>query len=405
VRDSTDEWLMRILVAEDTAFWRMKIDEILTGRGHDVVFAADGMEAWHLLTGDDGIDLLVTDWEMPVANGIDLCRRLRNRPRTPYLPIILLTSREGKKDLAEGLNAGADAFVTKPINEAELLAQIGVAERILKLEQNLDAKVRDLTRAKRRLDRDLEAAAAIQRSLLPEECPNFPGLEFAWVYDSCEIVGGDMFNIFRLSEDEVGVYVLDVSGHGTSAALLSVGLSHVLMPFPEQGGILKQNPPGSSEPEVTPPCEVALELNRRYPLMEKSGQYLTFLYGIFDLSTLVFRYVRAGHPGPVQITDGGALSHDRGGGIPVGIAEDARYRDDAIVLSPGDALVLYTDGVTETLNDNEEEFGLDRLLKTLSGATGSGISQRLEVLRKRVEEFGKGRRLRDDVTMVGLGLL
>ncbi len=257
---------MRILVAEDTAFWRMKLEEILVGQGHEVVWAEDGMEAWRRLTGDDGIDLVITDWEMPVANGVDLCKRLRNRPRTPYLPIILLTSRDEKKDLAEGLNAGADAFVSKPINEAELLAQIGVTERILKLEQRLDAKVRDLTRAKSRLDRDLEAAAAIQRSLFPEESPDFPGLEFAWVYDSCEIIGGDMFNVLRLTDDEVGMYVLDVSGHGTSAALLSVGLSHLLMPFPEQGGILKRNLPGSSEPEVTPPCEVALELNHRYPL-------------------------------------------------------------------------------------------------------------------------------------------
>jgi sigma-B regulation protein RsbU (phosphoserine phosphatase) len=405
MRVSTDEWWVRILIAEDTAFWRMKLEEILTDRGHDVVWAEDGMEAWRLLTSDDSLDLLITDWEMPGANGLDLCKRLRNRPRTPYLPIILLTSRDAKRDLAEGLNAGADAFVSKPINQAELLAQIGVTERILKLEQSLDTKVRDLTLAKNRLDRDLEAAATIQHSLLPEESPDFPGLEVAWVYDSCEIVGGDMFNVFRLSDDEVGMYVLDVSGHGTSAALLSVGLSHVLMPFPEQGGILKRSASGSSEPEVTPPCEVALELNRRYPLMEKSRQYLTFLYGIFDLSTLVFRYVRAGHPGPIQITDGGALSHDRGGGIPVGISEDARYRDDVIALSPGDALVLYTDGVTEALNQDDEEFGLDRVLKTLSSAKGCGISQQLEVLRKRIEEFAKGRRLRDDVTMVGFGLL
>jgi sigma-B regulation protein RsbU (phosphoserine phosphatase) len=177
------------------------------------------------------------------------------------------------------------------------------------------------------------------------------------------------------------------------------------MPLPEQGGILTRSTPASSEPEVRPPCEVALELNRRYPLMAKSRQYLTFLYGIYDLSTLVFRYVRAGHPGPIQITDGGALSHDRGGGIPIGIAEDARYRDEVIALSPGDALVLYTDGVTEALNQQDEEFGLDRVLKTLSDAKGRGISRQLEILRTQIEEFGKGRRLRDDVTMVGFGLL
>jgi sigma-B regulation protein RsbU (phosphoserine phosphatase) len=395
---------VRILIAEDTEFWRLQVGEILGGRGHDIVWAENGVEAWNLLTGNNGIDLLITDWEMPAMDGVDLCRRLRSRGSAPYLPIILLTSREKKNDLAEALNAGADAFVTKPIHEAELLAQIGVAKRILELEESLDVKVRDLTLAKCRLDRDLEAAAAIQRSLLPDAPPGIPGLEFAWVYDSCEIVGGDMFNLFRLSDRQVGMYILDVSGHGTSAALLSVGLSHVLTPFPEQGGILKRVSPGSSEPEVTPPFEVAGELNRRYPLMEKSRQYATFLYGILDLSTLAFRYVCAGHPGPIQIACGGALSHDRGGGIPIGIADNARYRDEVIALSPGDSLVLYTDGVSEALSEDDEEFGLERVLNTLSSMHGGGIRHRVEALRKRIEEFGKGRRLRDDVTVVGLGL-
>jgi sigma-B regulation protein RsbU (phosphoserine phosphatase) len=394
---------VRILVAEDSEFWRLKVSEILSGRGHDIVWAVDGGEAWSLLAGDHDIDLLISDWEMPVLEGHQLCRLLRSRTSSRYLPIILLTSREKKRDLADGLNAGADAFVTKPIHEAELLAQIGVAGRILELEERLDAKVRDLTLAKRRIDRDLEAAATIQRSLLPDTEPGIPGLEFAWVYESCEIVGGDMFNLFQLSETQVGMYIFDVSGHGTSAALLSVGLSHVLTPFPEQGGILKRRSPGSKKLEVVSPFEVALELNRRYPLMETSRKYLTFLYGILELSTLTFRYVRAGHPGPIQIGAVGAFSHDLGGGIPIGIAENARYRDEVIALSPGDSLVLYTDGVSESLNAHGEEFGLERVLKVLSDAPG-GISRRVEVLRKRIEEFGKGHRLRDDVTVVGLGL-
>lgn len=395
---------MRILIAEDAEFWRLRLEEILRERGDELIWANDGMEAWSLLTGGGGADLLVTDWEMPRLDGIELCRRVRDRNEAPYLPIILLTSREKKRDLAEGLNAGADAFVKKPIDAPELLAQIGVAERILNLEARLDAKVLDLTIAKRRLDRDLEAAAAVQRSLLPEDLPAIPGLEFSWFYDSCEAVGGDLFNVFRLSEEQVGMYVLDVSGHGTSAALMSMGFGHVLTPFPEQGGILKRSPNGGGEPEVVPPFEVASELNRRYPLMEKSRQYVTFLYGILDLSTLAFRYVCAGHPGPIQISDGRARSHDRGGGIPIGILETARYEDEVIALAPGDAIALYTDGASEALNLDDEEFGLARILQTLSRVNGGGIREPLTALRAQLEEFGKGRRLRDDITLVGLGL-
>jgi len=395
---------MRILIADDAAFWRMRLGEILAGWGHEVRLAENGEQAHRLAAGDAAIDLLITDWEMPFLSGVDLCRRLRAQPRPSYLPIILLTSREGKTDLAEALNAGADAFVRKPIDESELRAQIGVTARILDLESRLDARVRDLTEAKRRLDRDLANAAAVQRSLLPAEPPDVPALDFAWIYDSCEVIGGDMFNVFNLSESLVGMYVLDVSGHGTSAALLSVGLSHVLTPFPAQGGILKRPVSGASGDEVTPPCEVAQELNRRYPLMEKSRQYLTFLYGVLDLSSLVFRYVRAGHPGPIQLTPEGPCSHDAGGGIPIGITSDTRYRDQLLTLSPGDGVVFYTDGASEALNEQDEEFGIARLLESLARPRPGGISGRLSALHRRIEEFGKGRRLRDDVTVVGFEL-
>lgn len=395
---------MRILVAEDTAFWRLKVAEILGGTGHELVWAENGSEAWRILSSGARVDLVITDWEMPVMDGPSLCRRVRSQVNAPYVPIILLTSRDAKRDLADGLNAGADAFVTKPIHESELLAQLGVAQRIVELEQKLEARVRDLTDAKQRLDRDLEAAAAVQRSLLPRESLRIPGLEFAWVYESCEIVGGDLFNVFRLSQNEVGMYILDVSGHGTSAALLSVALGHVLTPLPAQGGILLRSAAGAAEFEVNPPFEVALELNRRYPLMETSRQYLTFLYGVLDLSRLVFRFVRAGHPGPIQIASGRAISHDHGGGIPIGINSDTRYRDEMIALSPGDSLLFYTDGVSEALSEQDEEFGLDRILAALSGASGTSIGERVAALRRQIAEFGKGRRLRDDVTMVGLGL-
>jgi len=401
--ETTDHTKVRILVAEDTAFWRLKVEEILAGKGHELTWAGNGSEALRVLASDAHIDLVITDWEMPGMDGLALCREVRRRGDQPYVPIILLTSREAKCDLAAGLNAGADAFVTKPIHEAELLAQIGVARRILELEESLGAKVRDLTDAKRRLDRDLEAAAAVQRALLPRESPRIPGLEFAWVYESCEIVGGDLFNVFQLTSNEVGMYILDVSGHGTSAALLSVALSHVLTPLPTQGGILVRDV-GAAEPEVVAPSEIAQELNRRYPLMATSRQYLTFLYGILDLSTLVFRFVRAGHPAPIQIASGRAISHDHGGGIPIGINADARYRDEMIALSPGDSVLFYTDGVSETLSDEEEEFGLERVVAALSGPGGAGIRERIAALWGEIEEFGKGRRLRDDVTMVGLGL-
>ena len=224
---------MKILVADDQALWRKCLSDLLGERGYEVVCAADGETAWRAIRNDPELAILVTDWVMPGATGPELCRRVRALARPRYLPIILLTSRAGRDDLAEGLEAGADAFLRKPFHEPELLAQLGVAERILRLEARLASQIERATRAMERIEADLSNAAAIQRSLLPDRPPDAPGIDLAWHYRACERLGGDLLHAFRLGPDHLGLYVLDVSGHGTSAALHSVGLSRVLCPAEE----------------------------------------------------------------------------------------------------------------------------------------------------------------------------
>jgi len=313
----------------------------------------------------------------------------------------LLTSREGTEEMVEALNSGADAFLNKPFGPNRLLAQIRVVERILKLEERLAEQLRALRSAHQRLESGLAAAATVQSSLLPEVSPKIHGVDFEWSYQACESLGGDMFNIFRLDERRVGMYVLDVSGHGPSAALQSVTLSHVLTPFDQQGGILKRISENSGRYEVTSPPEVARRLNRAFPLIERSGQFFTFLYGILDVETRVVRYVKAGHPGPIVASRDGVRCLEKGGGIPIGILPDAEYEEEQVVLSAGDSLVFYTDGVLETLSVGREAFGLDRMIQSL-GEAGGGISRRIRALQDSLDAFGRGQPRRDDVTFVGL---
>jgi sigma-B regulation protein RsbU (phosphoserine phosphatase) len=197
------------------------------------------------------------------------------------------------------------------------------------------------------------------------------------------------------------MYVLDVSGHGASAALQSVTLSHVLTPFDQQGGILKRINESSGRYEVTRPAEVARQLNREFPLIERSGQFFTFLYGILDVEIRVVRYVKAGHPGPIVVSRDGVRCLEKGGGIPIGILPDAEYEEEQLELSPGDSLVFYTDGVLETLSVQREVYGLDRMIQSISEAEG-GIAERLRALRLSLDAFGLGEPPRDDVTFVGL---
>jgi sigma-B regulation protein RsbU (phosphoserine phosphatase) len=303
--------------------------------------------------------------------------------------------------MVEALNSGADAFLTKPFGPARLLAQIRVAERILNLEQRLAEQLQELQIAHDRLESGLTAAAAVQSSLLPEVSPKIHGVDFEWSYEACERLGGDMFNIFRLDERRVGMYVLDVSGHGPSAALQSVTLSHVLTPFDQQGGILKRINESSGRYEVTNPAEVARRLNREFPLIERSGQFFTFLYGILDVETRVVRYVKAGHPGPIVASRDGVRCLEKGGGIPIGILPDAEYEEEQLELSAGDSLIFYTDGVLETFSARREIFGLDRMIQSIAEA-GGGIAERLRALRLSLDAFGRGEPRRDDVTFVGL---
>ncbi len=223
--ESTESPRVRVLVADDDPIQRDLLQTALSGWGYEVVCVDDGMRAWELLQGESQFSVLITDWVMPELDGVALCRKLRSGPRDSYLPIILITSREGSEEMVEALDSGADAFLKKPFDAGQLLAQIHVAERILKLAERVTDQLRELRVANERLESGLAAAATVQSSLLPEISPKIHGVDFEWNYEACESLGGDMFNIFRLDERRVGMYVLDVSGHGPSAALQSVTLS------------------------------------------------------------------------------------------------------------------------------------------------------------------------------------
>jgi sigma-B regulation protein RsbU (phosphoserine phosphatase) len=180
-----------------------------------------------------------------------------------------------------------------------------------------------------------------------------------------------------------------------------VSLSHALTPFDQQGGILKVVTKNTGGYDVVPPVEVARRLNRNFPLIEKSGQFFTFLYGVLDVESLVVRYVRAGHPGPIVANQDAVRCLEKGGGIPIGIMPEAEYEEERIQLAAGDSLVFYTDGVLETLNRHGEAFGLDRLVRCLTDSRG-GISEQLGSLQRSLEDFAVGEPSRDDVTIVGL---
>lgn len=250
-----------------------------------------------------------------------------------------------------------------------------------------------------RLLANLDAAARVQRSLLPSSSPSVPGLHFAWQYHPCEKVAGDMYGIQVLDDRHVACYVLDVSGHGIPAALLSVSLSRTLS---DVEGLLRRG----RGLGVALPSEVVSELNRRFPVMSQSDQFITLCYGVLDLENKSFTYVRAGHPGPVVSRSHGPWQPDDEDETcpPVGILDDVDFKNEVLYLEPGDRVLLYTDGITEATDTRGQMFGPDRLLEALQENRHIDLETTLAALMGRVERFSSRTSLRDDLTVLAFEL-
>jgi len=254
-----------------------------------------------------------------------------------------------------------------------------------------------LRRSKEAVERDLRMAARVQRALLPPSELQSGTLRIAHAFHPCDDLAGDGVSIVSLPDHRMGLYLLDVSGHGVGAALLSFTLNHVLSPAVE-GALLTGAVGGAAV--VVPPARVAERLNRQFP-MERSRQYFTFVYGVIDTRSGVFEYVLAGHPAPVLAAVGGATTLVAGSGFPIGMIEDAVFDQERLVLEPGDRLFFYTDGVVEALDAAEQEYGINRLMSEIDRCRGRPLRTGLDAIAASVRDWCGGR-LRDDVSLLGV---
>ena len=238
---------------------------------------------------------------------------------------------------------------------------IGIQSDVTKRREAED-RLQDINRQMRR---DLEEAAVIQKAWLPESLPQVPGYEFAWQFRPCAELAGDGLNVMRLDEHHVGLYILDVCGHGVPAALLSASLYRWLSPLPEDSVLFEADPASKTGFTPAEPAIVAKTLNRLYGAGPETGKFFTILYGILDLRTRDFRYVTAGHPPPVRITATSARVCPLARGLPIGVLPDFEYQQRTVQLEPGDRLLLYTDGAFEAIDENDQEMGEQRMLDGL----------------------------------------
>ncbi|HEV3083426.1 MAG TPA: GAF domain-containing SpoIIE family protein phosphatase [Gemmataceae bacterium] len=204
----------------------------------------------------------------------------------------------------------------------------------------------ELQEANRALDHEKEQVGRMQRHLLPAQLPKIEGLELGASYWACSRAGGDYYDVFALPEEQWGLFVADVSGHGTPAAVVMAMMHTLLHAFP--------GPP-------LPPVHVLAHINRHLIALAPEGMFATALYGVYDPYYRRFRYASAGHPSP-RLRSGNVIhALEAPAGLPLAILPEDSWSEREILLTPGDILLLFTDGVVEGANAVGEPFGLARL--------------------------------------------
>jgi phosphoserine phosphatase RsbU/P len=391
----------QVLLAEDDPLMQQLMAGILEAIGYAVTVAGDGEEALEILERS-AINLVVTDWMMPNVDGAELCRRIRARSARSYVYIILLTGRNDGDALVEGMDAGADDFLTKPPDPAELRVRLKAGQRVLDLERELASKNERLSAANRKLEeahaqlkRDLEASALAQRRLLPRPA-ELQGLRYDWLFFPSSHVGGDTFGIVRQGPSSLAFFQIDVAGHGVPAALLSFTLQRLL----SGGGLQVGMRPHETGETAWDPAAIVAELNRRFQADEDDG-YFTMIFGMIDETSGKLVLSQAGHPPPLHVrrADDSALVVGEGGPV-VGLFADAEYENIELELQPGDRLILYSDGIVECTDQEGEMFSEERFAAFFAGSMGLPLTKTVQDLGEQLRLWRSSLTYEDDVSLL-----
>nr|WP_243697914.1 SpoIIE family protein phosphatase [Rhodovulum bhavnagarense] len=394
-----------VLLVDDSRLQRRILRASLERWGYRVLECGTGEEALDICRAQL-VDVIISDWIMPGMSGLEFCRAFRALERESYGYFILLTSKSETGEMVNGLDNGADEFLTKPVNASELRARIASGERILRMERELRDKNRLVMRTLAELqsihdaiDRDLIEARKLQQSLIRERSRRFGRSQVSLLLQPAGRVGGDLVGYFPAGPRQLGLFAVDVSGHGISAAMVTARLAGLLSPASvEQNLALDRDARGRVK--VRPPDHVAADLNRLILDEIETEHYFTLLLAILDLDSGLVRFTQAGHPHPLLQRAGGGVVPIGAGGLPVGLVAGAAYEVAECRLAPGDRLLIASDGLTECADPSGVqlgEAGLHEILRRNADLRGAAL---LDGLIAGLAGYTGGAGFADDISAV-----
>ncbi|WP_308777087.1 SpoIIE family protein phosphatase [uncultured Bacteroides sp.] len=375
-----DELDLEVLL---TQYFRRKIRK----GEYEFHFAHNGLEALQMVLQQKDFDIILSDINMPEMDGLTLLTRI-NELRNPALKCIMVSAYGDMGNIRSAMNNGAFDFATKPIDLEDLSRTIEKAIEQIDFVRTSQCEHNQLESIKG----DLAVAGEIQQAILPSKFPPFPDLVdkvdiFASMTPAKD-VGGDFYDFFQIDADRIGFVIADVSGKGIPAALF-MAVSRTLIRSTGLRGI--------------PSNECISYANRLLCNESLDAMFVTVFYGIYTISTGVIDYTNAGHNPPYllrrnNVVEALPLSQN----FIVGVFDDFVYTNSTLTLEPGDALILYTDGVTEAFNEEKQQFGEKGLEKTLKSVPGADSKEIIEAIKEDVTDFSGNEPQSDDITILSL---
>jgi len=376
-----------ILVVDDDAVSRKILAQLLASAGYECRECEDGTEALELIRAKQP-SLLLLDFDMPGLNGTEVLKSLRSDsdPAIAQIPAIMLTGHGSEESEVRCLQAGADDFVTKPVNAAVLRARIETQLRVRSMRRQLERQNDELEEWRRNLERDLAAAQLTQQSLIPQKPPTIAGWEVAACYRPVIQVGGDIYGWLRMKDGRILFWIADGTGHGAAAALLTT-LAKLLF---HHGSV-----------EHDEPARVMEAVNNDFRSIFGARSFMTAMCVAVDPVTGRATVVGAGHPPVLIARHGGGTGSIASVAPPLGLIEHPEFTETIVDLDSGDAFLLYTDGLFGAARGEQLRLTPERLEKMLDHSAPNAEALLRGILNQAVPENGKDA-LPDDLAVLAV---
>lgn len=376
----------RLLVVDDNEDNRYTLMMRLQLEGYEnITEAGDGEAALALLRTED-FDLVLLDVMMPGVDGYQVLQRLKAAGQLHNIPVIMISALNEIDSVVRCIELGAVDYLAKPFDPVLLRARIGAS-----LEKK---RLRDEVRSHHaRMEKELEAARELQLSMLPTDFGKLGAaqrLDIFAMMEPAREVGGDLYDFFEVDGGKLCFLIGDVSGKGAAAALFMARTKNVIRLIAR----LLRGADGSAPT----PAEIIAAVNRELCQDNTGMMFVTLFFGILDPATGEIGFVNAGHNPPYHLSTNKAVPVEGCRGRTLGILSDSAYETGNLSLAPGEALFLYTDGVTEAFNKKDEMFS-DKRLETVLRDVGSGRPEAIiTAVSGAVRAFADGAEQSDDIT-------